>query len=215
MAVCVSDHVQDVQFPGHQVQRTKDLLRCAQWVLLRFVGDLYGAGFSTKPAEGGAGAHPEATGVVLTRVLSSVTKLLQAAAVLIGEMSHCPPELLVALWTLRGYTWEKQGHMDQCFVDYLQALSVIDEAWGDPRKRGGRGHPFAMLLAWKLGLMSYCRGDVKSIDKFADYFRSLALYYAGDCCFIWGPPVWGALRPEGTKPNKQPELQEQFDEEKI
>uniref|UniRef100_A0A7S1RVS7 Ultraviolet-B receptor UVR8 n=1 Tax=Alexandrium catenella TaxID=2925 RepID=A0A7S1RVS7_ALECA len=92
------------------------------------------------------------------------------------------------MWTLRAYAHEKQCQIDACFADYLQALSLIDEAWGDPRKRGGRGHPFAMLLTWKLGLISYSRGDVKSIDKFADYFRSLALYHGCDSPFSWGPP---------------------------
>merc|ERR1719305_1000565 len=97
-------------------------------------------------------------------------------------MSYCPPELLVALWALRGYLWEKQGQVDQCFVDYLQALAVIDEAWGDPRKRGGRGHPFAALLAWKLGLISYCP-------------------------FIWGPPAWvdgGGEAVNGLAAGKSP-----------
>merc|ERR1719478_2041681 len=67
---------------------------------------------------------------------------------------------------------------------------MIDEAWGDPRIRGGRGHPFALFLAWKLGLISYCRGDGRSIDKFADYFRALTLHYAASCPFTWGPPAW-------------------------
>jgi len=115
--------------------------------------------------------------------------LLQLVAVLITNMGSCPPELLVALWTLRGYVWEKRGQIEASFVDYLQALSMIDEEWGDPRKRGGRGHPFALFLSWKLGLISYCRGDGKSIDKFADYFRSLVLQYAAVCPFTWGPPA--------------------------
>ena len=49
------------------------------------------------------------------------------------------------------------GDVDACYLHYLQALARLDDAWGDPRKPGGRGHPFAAFLVWKLGLISYCR----------------------------------------------------------
>lgn len=49
--------------------------------------------------------------------------------------------------------------MDACYLHYLQALARLDDAWGDPRRPGGRGHPFAAFLVWKLGLISYCRWD--------------------------------------------------------
>ena len=126
------------------------------------------------------------------KVLIAVLNVLQVAAALISDLGHCPAELLIALWTLRGYVCEKRGQIDSCYIEYLQALSALDEAWGDPRRRGSRGHPFALLLTWKLGLISYCRCDVKSIDKYADYFRSLMTHYASDCPFAWGPPVWSA-----------------------
>lgn len=213
VAACISRQVQDSRFPRHQVQRAKDLLRCAQWLLLTVMGEVYASLGTNPPASLGeeltqreaiesaltGEATANAVGVCLAHVLSSVLHLLQVVAHLIGDLGHCPPELLVALWTLRGYVYEKQGRVDMCFVDYLQALSTIDEAWGDPRKRGGRGHPFALLLAWKLGLISYCRGDVKSIDKFADYFRSLMLHYATSCPFTWGPPLWPSGLVGGTK----------------
>ena len=51
------------------------------------------------------------------------------------------------------------GDVDACYLHYLQALARLDDAWGDPRRPGGRGHPFAAFLVWKLGLISYCRWD--------------------------------------------------------
>eukprot|EP00929_Paragymnodinium_shiwhaense_P104320 TRINITY_DN6866_c0_g2_i1.p1 TRINITY_DN6866_c0_g2~~TRINITY_DN6866_c0_g2_i1.p1 ORF type:complete len:2190 (+),score=564.10 TRINITY_DN6866_c0_g2_i1:86-6655(+) len=126
-------------------------------------------------------------------VLSVVDGFLQAAMTLLVELDPdvVLPDLVAALLLLKGYVSEKRSLVDAAYTEYLQALAVLDEAWDDPRKRGGRGHPMALLLTWKLGLISYCRGDAKSIDKFADYFRSLVLSYgAGErsCPFVWGPP---------------------------
>jgi len=199
-AICVSQKVQDTRFLHHQVQRARDLLRCAQWLLFSLMWEMYlkngshplelpdhlddfskdAASISDSTSDSACVAH----------VLATVVNILQLVAVLVGDIGTCPAEILVTLWTLRGYVWEKRSQVDACFIDYLQALSMIDDAWGDPRKRGGRGHPFALFLAWKLGLISYCRGDGKSIDKFADYFRSLTLHYATCCPFTWGPPAW-------------------------
>ena len=75
------------------------------------------------------------------------------------------------------------GDVDACYLHYLQALATLDDAWGDPRRPGQRGHPFAAFLVWKLGIIASCRADTKCIVKFGDYFRSLALYY--DLPFSW------------------------------
>eukprot|EP00913_Durusdinium_trenchii_P027805 g26072.t2 len=91
--------------------------------------------------------------------------------------TSCPPELFASFFTLRGVICEREGDVDACYLHYLQALATLDDAYGDPRKPGGRGHPFAAFLVWKLGLISYCRSDTKCIVKFGDYFRSLALSY--------------------------------------
>lgn len=203
-AICISRQVQDHSFPQHQVQRARDLLQCAQWLLLSLMREVYskhGAQLSAMPATqiddagsattkvGTSSGQSSPDGACIARVLTAVMYVLQLVAVLVANLGSCPPELLVGLWTLRGYVWEKRSQIEACFVDYLQALAMIDEEWGDPRKRGGRGHPFALFLSWKLGLISYCRGDGKSIDKFADYFRSLVLQYAACCPFTWGPPA--------------------------
>ena len=46
--------------------------------------------------------------------------------------------------------FQNSGDVDACYLHYLQALAQLDDAWGDPRKPGGRGHPFAAFLVWKL-----------------------------------------------------------------
>ncbi|CAE8617097.1 unnamed protein product, partial [Polarella glacialis] len=198
----------DGAFHQQRAQRARDLLRFAKWLLLAAVresspprGDRDVDGADV--AEGGAreqqqsscdAPEPPNEGVKLEAALAAVSQALSAAAALLGDLAgQCPPELLASLWTLRGYVCEKQGNVENCFVEYLQALAAVDEAWGDPRKSGGRGHPFALLLTWKLGLISYGRGDLKSVDKFADYFRSLVLSFGEDSPFVWGPP---ALAPE-------------------
>lgn len=206
-AVRTSRQMQDQSLPHHRVQRAKDLLRATQWLLHACMREACVLPFAAasadspledarrpspytppKPADpDGEGRSGTVDGAAVARVLLVSLQILQTVQAILGDLGYCPPELLVAFWALRGYTQEKRGRIDVCYLDYLQALSLLDESWGDPRMRGGRGHPFAMLLAWKLGLISYCRGDVKSIDKFADYFRSLALYFT--CPFPWGPPT--------------------------
>uniref|UniRef100_A0A7S4UW88 Uncharacterized protein n=1 Tax=Alexandrium monilatum TaxID=311494 RepID=A0A7S4UW88_9DINO len=194
-AVLVSKEAQDKRFPQHRMRRARDLLRFAQWLLLAVLHQVYcGASLlpvlPEHPEKHSAGVHSTEAGEgCLTAALGAVLHVLQAVLSLLEGLSTCPAELLVAMWTLRAYAREKQCQIDECFADYLQALSLIDEAWGDPRKRGGRGHPFALLLTWKLGLISYSRGDAKSIDKFADYFRTLSLYHGHGSPFAWGPPA--------------------------
>ncbi|CAE6909572.1 HERC2 [Symbiodinium natans] len=115
-------------------------------------------------------------------------RALQTVANLLGELGgNCPPELFVALFALRGYICEREGDVDACYLHYLQALAALDDAWGDPRRPGCQGHPYALFLLWKLGLISYARKDLLSISKFGDYFRALLLFYGGDSPFSWGP----------------------------
>ncbi|CAK9095472.1 Probable E3 ubiquitin-protein ligase HERC4 (HECT domain and RCC1-like domain-containing protein 4) (HECT-type E3 ubiquitin transferase HERC4) [Durusdinium trenchii] len=124
--------------------------------------------------------------------LAAASKSLKAAAQLMGELgTSCPPELFASFFTLRGVICEREGDVDACYLHYLQALATLDDAYGDPRKPGGRGHPFAAFLVWKLGLISYCRSDTKCIVKFGDYFRSLALSYE-ETPFSWGPRALSA-----------------------
>eukprot|EP00434_Breviolum_minutum_P031356 symbB.v1.2.027727.t1/scaffold2866.1/size70932/3 len=158
----------------HQVWRAKALLQVVYYNLLSSFED-------TKSQE-------QKEEFFLEKQLQT----LKAAAQLLGELgTSAPTELFASFFTLRGLICERQGDVDACYLHYLQALARLDDAWGDPRRPGGRGHPFAAFLVWKLGLISYCRSDTKCIVKFGDYFRSLVLAYE-DVPFSWGP---AALEP--------------------
>lgn len=188
-AVLASSSDQDHCSFRRRVQKVKGLLRFTQWLLLAAQSESHQ---STTAAGNPRQGEPNSQ----QPVLSAASQALQAAAALLGELGgSCPPELLASLWTLRGYICEKQGDADSCYLQYLQALSVVDETWGDPRRAGCRGHPFALLLVWKLGLISYCRSDLKSIEKFGDYFRALVIASGGTSPFSWGP----ASLPEGER----------------
>ena len=39
----------------------------------------------------------------------------------LGRLSFCPPELLIGVWSIRGYGAEKLGQLELAGVDYLQA----------------------------------------------------------------------------------------------
>ncbi|CAJ1402019.1 unnamed protein product [Effrenium voratum] len=124
---------------------------------------------------------------------------LKAVASLLGELgANCPPELLAAFFALRGLICEREGDVDACYLHYLQALAAVDDAWGDPRRPGGRGHPFACFLVWKLGIIAYCRSDAKCVAKFGDYFRSLLLTFGEDVPFTWGPAAMDGLHDENA-----------------
>eukprot|EP00931_Biecheleriopsis_adriatica_P045414 TRINITY_DN26011_c0_g1_i1.p1 TRINITY_DN26011_c0_g1~~TRINITY_DN26011_c0_g1_i1.p1 ORF type:complete len:1850 (+),score=391.79 TRINITY_DN26011_c0_g1_i1:34-5583(+) len=173
------DQVQDHLFLQQHVHRAKGLLRFAQWLLLSVQHD-------------GAEADAKAS----STALAAASDALQAVTGLLSDLGgRCPPELLASLWTLRGYVLEKQGDIDTCYVQYLQALAAVDDAWGDPRRAGCHGHPFALLLVWKLGLISYCRSDLKCIEKFGDYFRALLIAFGTGNPFSWG----AAALPPGER----------------
>eukprot|EP00435_Cladocopium_sp_Y103_P021842 s764_g5.t1 len=156
----------------HKAWTAKTLLQVVHYQLLSFAAD--------------AGNQEEQTAF-----LAKQLQTLKAAAQILGELgTSCPAELFASFFTLRGMICEREGDVDACYLHYLQALARLDDAWGDPRKPGGRGHPFAAFLVWKLGLISYCRSDTKCIVKFGDYFRSLVLAFE-DVPFSWGPGALG------------------------
>ncbi len=103
-------------------------------------------------------------------------------------MPYTNPEVLIELWTLRGSWREAIGNVEYGNLDYMHAVCALEELWGDPRKRGMRMHPFGLFLIWKLGMAVYIDSDVRSIDKYADVFRSIKLVWP-DCPFPWGPPI--------------------------
>ena len=55
------------------------------------------------------------------------------------------------------------------------------------------------MLAWKMSLLAYCRGDGKAVDKFADLFRALRTFYPSP--FPCGPPKGQAV--EGSLTDAQ------------
>ena len=111
---------------------------------------------------------------------------LQEVYDLIAKLCYYPVNLLVVYWVLRGYLYEKTGEVEIGCIDYQQALNTLINLYGDPRvsrheKRHddifGFGHPLGLFLSWKLGQISYCRGDVGNIDKFSNIYRALRLYW--------------------------------------
>lgn len=158
VAVLLSEQLLDGGFSSHSVHRLKLLLRLAHWAV---------------------GADPPQ--------LLGVLALVAEVCSVLGRLAFCPPELLISVWSIRGYASEKLGQLEIAALDYLQALAGLEDIWGDARARGGRGHPFALFLSWKLLLLAYLRGDGKAVDKFADLFRALREFYPSP--FPIDPPI--------------------------
>lgn len=193
--------VQDHLLLKQKVIRCKALLRCAQVLLVaehprKFQGsgmdtgqdDVDNCAAQREGPETAVNSVEDSQASSYKKVTTVAARALQTVANLLGELGeNCPSELFVALFALRGYICEQEGDVDACYLHYLQSLAALDDAWGDPRKPGSHGHPFALFLLWKLGLISYGRKDLLSISKFGDYFRALLLFYGDDSPFSWGP----------------------------
>lgn len=158
-------------FPEHQIFHIVTLLKTVRWVLLKYFTPLWRQNGEAK---------------VLRADLENIRNLLTDASIQISNILCCPPELLAALWSLRAYSWEVQGEVDVCFMDYLQAYQLLQDVWGDATSADCVGHPFSFFLTWKLGHIAYLRSDLKNIDKFSDHFRALRRTYESP--FPWSPP---------------------------
>ena len=72
------------------------------------------------------------------------------------------PELIVMCMTLTGLWQDMNEEMDQFPIEseknYLAALIIAFQIYGDPRGRGNYSSPFCLFFAWKLSLLALADG---------------------------------------------------------
>eukprot|EP00743_Colponemidia_sp_Colp-15_P007887 GILK01008541.1.p1 GENE.GILK01008541.1~~GILK01008541.1.p1 ORF type:complete len:1250 (-),score=240.95 GILK01008541.1:92-3841(-) len=99
------------------------------------------------------------------------------ANALISHLEQCPAELLAATFSYRAYTLDRMGEIEMAETDYLAAVATLQDVWGDPRKRGFRGHPWCLFMAWKLATIGKAKKELSQAVTFEEQFEALRLSY--------------------------------------
>ena len=100
--------------------------------------------------------------LLLEQDADSSFKVLQKVRDLLHQAFLCPPELIVMCMTLTGLWQDMNEEMDQFPIEseknYLAALIIAFQIYGDPRGRGNYSSPFCLFFAWKLSLLALADG---------------------------------------------------------
>ena len=91
----------------------------------------------------------------------------------------CPPEIIVLAMTLTGLWQDLNEEMDQFPIEseknYLAALIIAFQIYGDPRGRGNYTIPYYLFYAWKLSLLSLADGKKTADSELSEELFDSAL----------------------------------------
>ena len=80
----------------------------------------------------------------------------------------CSPEIIIMCMTLTGLFCDSSEELDQFPIEseknYLLAMVLGFQIFGDPRGRGNYSIPYFLFFAWKLSLLSLADGK-KLVDS--------------------------------------------------
>ncbi len=89
-------------------------------------------------------------------------KVLQKVRELLFSALTCPPEIVVMCMMLTGVWQDLNEEMDQFPIEseknYLSALTIAFQIFGDPRGRGNYSIPYYLFFTWKLSLLAQAEG---------------------------------------------------------
>ena len=98
----------------------------------------------------------------------SSQKILFKVRDLLHEAQVCSPEIIIMCMTLTGLFCDSSEELDQFPIEseknYLLAMVLGFQIFGDPRGRGNYSIPYFLFFAWKLSLLSLADGK-KLVDS--------------------------------------------------
>ena len=88
----------------------------------------------------------------------SSIKILQKIRELLLQTLTCAPEVIVLCMMLTGVWQDLNEEMDQFPIEseknFLAALIIAFQIYGDPRGRGNYSVPYYLYFTWKLSLLA-------------------------------------------------------------
>ena len=110
--------------------------------------------------------------LMLEQDADSSFKVLQKVRDLLHSAFTCPPELIVMCMTLTGLFQDLTEEIDAFPIEseknYIAALIIAFQIYGDPRGRGNYSVPLYLFYAWKLSILSHADGKKTNDTELAE-----------------------------------------------
>ena len=117
--------------------------------------------------------------LLLEQDADSSFKVLAKIRELLHQAFSCPPEIIVMCMTLTGIFEDMNEEIDQFPIEseknYIAAMIIAFQIYGDPRGRGNYSIPYYLFFAWKLSLLSLADGKKSNDNELSEELMDSAL----------------------------------------
>ena len=102
----------------------------------------------------------------------SAFKVLTRIRDLLQEALFCSPEIIVMCMTLTGMLYDANEEIELFPIEseknYLAAMVLAFQIYGDPRGRGNYSIPYLLFFSWKLSLLALAEGKKINDSELAE-----------------------------------------------